>query len=284
MSGKISIVGSKQRVVDAPGLSIDELAGNVASKDDRISIALVKAAKGTQEPFLTLHYDEWICILKGKILFEQGDGEENITAIGGQTVFIKEGTRFRPSFLEDSEYVPVCLPAFSPSRCIREDGDNEEGNKISANLKDLHGTRNNQSAEEDSKDLLYHMTSVKEWEAAKASNEAYYPKTFEADGHYTHATAVPSRLVETANHFYQGVEGDWICLQFRRSVLKKRFGIVVKDEEAMPVGSQDVSQDWKEKKWVCPHVYGGIPLQCVEKTYPMKRDGPKYLGIEGLTN
>ena len=54
-----------------------------------------RAAKGTQEPFLTLHYDEWICILKGKILFEQGDGEENITAIGGQTVFIKEGTRFR---------------------------------------------------------------------------------------------------------------------------------------------------------------------------------------------
>ena len=84
--------------------------------------------------------------------------------------------------------------------------------------------------------------------------------------------------------FFQGVEGDWICLQFRRSVLKKRFGIVVKDEEAMPVGSQDVSQDWKEKKWVCPHVYGGIPLQCVEKTYPMKRDGPKYVGIEGLTN
>ena len=72
--------------------------------------------------------------------------------------------------MEDSEYVPVCLPAFSPSRCIREDGDNEEGNKISANLKDLHGTRNNQSAEEDSKDLLYHMTSVKEWEAAKVNN------------------------------------------------------------------------------------------------------------------
>ena len=58
-----------------------------------------RAAKGTQEPFLTLHYDEWICILKGKILFEQGDGEENITAIGGQTVFIKEGTRFRSVFL-----------------------------------------------------------------------------------------------------------------------------------------------------------------------------------------
>ena len=40
--------------------------------------------------------------------------------------------------------------------------------------------------------------------APKAENHAYYPKTFEADGLYTHATGVPSRLIETANHFYQG--------------------------------------------------------------------------------
>ena len=93
------------------------------------------------------------------------------------------GFDFRPSFLEDSEYVPVCLPAFSPSRCIREDGENEEGNKISANLKDLHGTTNsNQSAEEDSKDLLYHMTSVKEWEAAKVNNDHSSNREFNFKG------------------------------------------------------------------------------------------------------
>ena len=108
----------------------------MATKNDRISIAHVKAAKGTAEPFLTLHYDEWICVLKGKILFETIDG--NVTANAGDTVFIREGTRFRPSFLEDSEYVPVCLPAFRPDRCIREDGDNVEGQKISDNLKNLH--------------------------------------------------------------------------------------------------------------------------------------------------
>ena len=38
----ISIVGTSRRVVDAPGLTIDELAGNVASNEDRISIAHVK--------------------------------------------------------------------------------------------------------------------------------------------------------------------------------------------------------------------------------------------------
>ena len=40
--------------------------------------------------------------------------------------------------------------------------------------------------------------------APKAENHAYFPKTFEVDGLYTHATGVPSRLIETANHFYQG--------------------------------------------------------------------------------
>ena len=38
----ISIVGTSRRVVDAPGLTIDELAGNVATNNDRISIAHVK--------------------------------------------------------------------------------------------------------------------------------------------------------------------------------------------------------------------------------------------------
>jgi len=134
----VRIIGKSQRVVDAPGLTIDELAGNVASKEDRISIAFVVANKGTAEPFLTLHYDEWICVKKGKILFENDGG--NVTAAAGDTVFIKEGTRFRPSFLEDSEYIPVCLPAFRPDRCIREDGENQEGQNIAENLKQLHKT------------------------------------------------------------------------------------------------------------------------------------------------
>ena len=42
MASSISIVGTSRRVVDAPGLTIDELAGNVASSDDRISIAHVR--------------------------------------------------------------------------------------------------------------------------------------------------------------------------------------------------------------------------------------------------
>lgn len=273
----IKIVGQTARVVDTDGLKIDELVGNVASKSDRISIALVSAKAGTCEPWLTLHYDEWICVTKGECVLKQ-EHVEDLSVKAGSTVLIDKGTRFQPTFPVDTEYVPVCLPAFRPDRCIRED-ETDENAAIATKLRKLHhdngtGVSNAESPPE----ILYHMTTVKQWEAAKADG-VYYPTTFEADGHYTHATGVPSRLVTTANHFYQDVLGDWVCVSFTRSALKK-CGIFVRDEEAMPVGDKPVSADWGS--WICPHIIGGIPTHIVDKEFRMLRDGPKFLSIEGL--
>lgn len=288
------IVGGSSRVVDADGFVIDELAGNVATQDDRISIAHVTAKAGTSEPWLTLQYDEWICVLKGKIVLESV-GNPSVEVNAGQTVLVEKGERFKPSFPEDSEYVPVCLPAFRPDRCIREDV-TAEGTAISTKLRELHHLDGAEAppnppaaaaadaaaltcSAEAPPEVLYHMTTVAQWEAAKASGEAYYPPTFEADGHYTHATGVPSRLLTTANHFYQDVEGDWVCLTFTRSALRAA-GIFVRDEEAMPVGDKPVGNNWSN--WVCPHVIGGIPLGVVSAETPMTRDGPVFTGIPGL--
>jgi ethanolamine utilization protein EutQ (cupin superfamily) len=59
---------------------------------------LPRVAKApTSEPWLTLHYDEWICVVKGRVLFEV-DGGSSVAAEAGQTVFISKGSRFRPSF------------------------------------------------------------------------------------------------------------------------------------------------------------------------------------------
>lgn len=284
----LAVCGSAVRVVDTPDLKIDELAGNVSTKDDRISIAMVKASAGASEPWLTLHYDEWICVLHGEMKMEVGGGVPDLIATAGQTVLIEKGTRFRPSFPVDCEYVPVCLPAFSPERCVREDATGEQG-AIASKLRKLHAAPGQCMAEgaagenEVPPETLYHMTTVADWEAAKASQSAYYPKTYEADGFFTHATAVPERLISTANHFYQDVQGEWICLQFSRQALRK-CGIHVRDEEAMPVGEKGVDSDPTKKGWVCPHVIGGIPLGVVEREFPMVREGPKYLRIEGLTN
>ena len=271
----VKVVGKSLVVVDTGKMKILEMAGNAATSDDRISIAQVTVAEPTSEPFLTLHYDEWICVTKGRMVFDLGDGT-TVEAKAGETVVVEKGTRFQPTFPEaGTEYVPVCLPAFAPDRCIRE----EEGvSDVSKRLQELHA-KTAAPPPAPPAEVLYHMCEKKLWEAAKAAGGAYFPPTFEQDG-FTHATAVPSRLITTANHFYQDSVGDWVCLTFKRSNLLKQCGIMVRDEEAMPVGDKATGADWGA--WICPHILGGIPVSVVDFEFAMIRDGKKYLSIEGV--
>lgn len=283
MASAPCIVGGAVRVVDTGNLAIDEYAGNVATQEDRISVAHVKIAAAASEPWLTLHYDEWICVLKGRMVLLHDDGRGSLEARAGQTVFIAKGTRFRPTFPDgDTEYVPVCLPAFRPDRCIREE---EAGGAVSAKLAELHTpsrkrAKTDEEQDEAAPEILYHMCQRDLWEAAKRDGAAYFPPTFEADGGFTHATAVPSRLLDTANHFYQDVPGEWLCLRLRRSALR-RLGIATRDERALPVGEKAVSEAWDG--WVCPHIVGGLPPQAVDLELPMLREGGRFTGISGLT-
>ncbi|CAJ1364571.1 unnamed protein product [Effrenium voratum] len=261
--------------------TIDELAGNVATKNDRISIALVKITEPTSEPWLTLHYDEWMCVLKGRLVLLHGSGSLEVPA--GQTVYIPRGERFRPTFPDgNTEYIPVCLPAFRPDRCLREEGN---GSDVSAKLQELHGGKAGyprpalSPAEDPAPEVMYHMCQKSLLEEAQKSDEAYFPPTFEKDG-FTHATAVPSRLLDTANHFYQDVPGDWVCIRFRRSALR-RLGIITRDEQAKPVGKKEISSAAATFVW--PHVFGGIPPQVVDAEFPMLREGRAFVSISGLT-
>jgi uncharacterized protein (DUF952 family)/mannose-6-phosphate isomerase-like protein (cupin superfamily) len=282
------ILGKAVRVVEHEGLSIDEYVGNVGSQDDSVSIAHVQVAEPTSEPWLTLDYEEWLCVLKGKIDLHSPDGTV-MTVNAGETAFIDKGEKFRPIFpVADTVYIPVCRPAFSPERCFRHE---EEVSDVSAKLKVLHAKKDEAAAPAidrskfDDIETLYHMCQVSLWDEAKAAGKAYFPPTFVADGMFTHATAVPQRLITTANHFYTATEGDWICLELSRSALFK-LGIDTIFEEAKPVGETDVSNTWDT--WVCPHVYGGFPTHMdgiVTNTYPMKRseDGT-FLLIEGISS
>ena len=229
------LVGGKVRVVETDHLAIDELTGRVATPTaGRVSVALCTVAAPTGEPWLTLAYDEWMCVLKGVVELHHAEG---VVRLGpGETAFIGAGERFRPLFPEaDTQYIAVCDPAFSPELCKRED---DPDGAVPTTLRALHakGSAAAAAAAPSADDVLFHMCTKDAWEAAKATGEAYFPATFEADG-FTHATAVAARLITTANHFYQGVEGEWVCIRFTRSALK-RCGILVKDEEPLPVGDQ----------------------------------------------
>lgn len=282
-------------MVEIDGLRIDELAGNVATKDDSLSIAYVTVSEPTAEPWLTLDYDEWLCVLKGKMVLYYGDDNKTLEVNAGETCFVAKGERFRPVFpVAPTEYVPVCLPAFRPDRCHREEG--EEASDVTNKLLKLHKmeeknkdvTTSSCGIGERDPDVLYHMCEKNRWEAAVKSQLAYFPPTFEKDGFFTHATAVPQRLIDTANHFYTSSPDDWICLQLSRSALTNT-GIITKDENGLPVGDAPVPDQIKENHWICPHIYGGIPtmkgLGIVTKTYPMVRkdETGQFLNIVGLT-
>jgi uncharacterized protein (DUF952 family) len=286
------ILGKSVRVVEHDGLTIDEFLGNVASNDDSLSLAHVQITEVTSEPWLTLDYEEWLCVLQGQIDMECPDGSI-CTVLAGETAFLDRGESFRPSFpVVPTVYIPLCRPAFSPSRCIRREG--EEPSDVTLRLQQLHSKEATKSDDptnalvdeetitEDSK-IIYHMCLKTRWDEAQNSKTAYYPPTFQEDGMFTHATAVPERLIVTANHFYTSSVGDWICVGLNRLELKK-IGIQTIFEEAKPVGTTTTADSFDT--WVCPHIYGGIPAhlpRIVTSIYPMIRDANgTFLSIEGL--
>jgi mannose-6-phosphate isomerase-like protein (cupin superfamily)/uncharacterized protein (DUF952 family) len=286
------IIGKSVTVVQDGGFCIDELAGNVATRDDTLSIARVVVSKPASEPWLTLEYDEWICVIKGRIELHYGDGQILVVK-SGETCLVSKGERFRPVFPEgNTEYFPVCIPAFKPERCHREE---EDVSDISKKLHELHSNNvgdgactSAMSVADDAGcnvDRLFHMCQRVSWEAAVAKGEAYFPPTFEADGGFTHATAVAERLIDTANHFYTSSKGDWICLELSKEALQK-VGIITRFEEAKPVGDRATGVNWSA--WVCPHIFGGIPTQIngiVTNTYAMMRDQEgNFLSIEGISS
>jgi hypothetical protein len=66
-------------------------------------------------------------------------------------------------------------------------------------------------------------------------------------------------------------------------------GIITKDEDGLPVGNSGVPDQIKKNRWICPHIYGGIPtiesLGILTKTHPMVRDDKGvFLNITGLTD
>ena len=58
---------------------------------------MVKIGAPTSEPWLTLKYDEWIHVTKGRAVFAL-DGGGEVEAKAGETVKIEAGTRFQPRF------------------------------------------------------------------------------------------------------------------------------------------------------------------------------------------
>lgn len=257
------LVTAPVTVVETPEVKINEFFGGASCNPcGDISFAQVQAKAGFKEDWQSPAFDEYVLVLKGKVTIEHSHGEA-VEVAAGQAVFLAKGERVRWVFHEDAEYIPICLPAFSPSNVYREEAGDTPPHH------DKHTD-------------IFHLVQKELWEKCKESGETYFPPTYAEDG-FTHATADPTKLLDVANYFYQDVVADWLCLKMTRATLASA-NMTLKFEDPSPVGKKPALTTEMSGGERFPHIYGGIPATgVVVQEYVVNRsEKGEYLSIEGL--
>ncbi len=110
---RIEAAGNKPKL-------IDEYIGNVNSKTPKASVAHMRSPEGWEEPGQTPEFDEFTVVLKGTLVVEHKAGRLEVNA--GQAVIAHKGEWIRYSTpYGATEYIAVCLPAFSPATVHRDE-------------------------------------------------------------------------------------------------------------------------------------------------------------------
>ena len=139
-----------------------------------------------------------------------------------------------------------------------------------------------EAAEEEEEEIyyaqtpIYHLCQKKLWLQAIQANEPYFPPTFWKDGRFTRASCEAATLPQTANHYYQDIAGDWLCLEMLPRKLR---------EMGMPIVAQRAPESTKTDPIECLKVYGGIPVAAhvgvVKEVYAMQRDDQgRFFGMK----
>jgi len=116
------VVTTSVDVVKTPALTISEYFGGVASKDATISACVAVVNAECEEAYQTPDFDEYVIVLEGEVHLQQTEGVTKVAA--GNGVLLKKGERVKWTWPGCCKYIPVCLPAFTPTNCHREE---EEG-------------------------------------------------------------------------------------------------------------------------------------------------------------
>ncbi len=110
---RITAAGNKPKL-------IDEYVGRVNSGTDALSIAHMRSPSGWVEPGQTPKFDEYTLVLRG-MLHVRSAGRV-LEVRGGQAVIVVRGewVQYSTPGPEGTEYIAVCLPAFSPESVHRD--------------------------------------------------------------------------------------------------------------------------------------------------------------------
>jgi len=124
MSSMAELISAPTRIPVPGGKVIDEYVGRVTTGTEAVSVAHMVAPGGWSEPAQQPEFDEVTVVLRGTVMVEVTDGAGGTSTIevpAGRAVITRAGERVRYSTgAEETEYVAVCLPAFSPDNVNRD--------------------------------------------------------------------------------------------------------------------------------------------------------------------
>lgn len=230
----------------------------------------VKAA--SEEAYQCPSFDEYVLVVEGKVELHHPGGVTTVDA--GSGALLPKNLRVKWRWPGPCRYIPICLPAFSPDNCGRED---EPGVPLAKSSESMDALR--QLHYKSQFPFVHHVALKERWEIAKAAGETYYPPTFSQDGNFTHATSDPSKLIQVLNHFYKDQPGEWVCLRMTIDSLEAA-GVKTIFEGTAPVGDVPAIDMGNQ---LFPHILGGIPPSAVLSTLPVSRDARgTFLSIPGL--
>jgi mannose-6-phosphate isomerase-like protein (cupin superfamily) len=108
------------RAAGSPPKQIEEFIGKVISQTAEVSIARMTSPAGWSEPGQTPQFNEYTVVLRGTLKVKLKDRELDVSA--GQAIVIEVGewVQYSTPYHGGSEYIAVCLPAFSPEIVHRD--------------------------------------------------------------------------------------------------------------------------------------------------------------------
>lgn len=103
-----------------PPKEIAEFVGGASTGDDAVSVARMRTQGGWVEPGQVAQFDEVTYVIAGEVHVEHVGGLARVEA--SQAVVVRAGEWVRYSTPGASEYMAVCVPAFSMPRVVRDTG------------------------------------------------------------------------------------------------------------------------------------------------------------------
>ena len=118
---RIQAAGNMPKLIDEYIGHVNSPAQKVLSKKGPgVSVAHMRSPAGWQEPGQTPEFEEYTIVLKGRLRVRHKGGTFDVAA--GQAVIAHPGEWVQYSTPDEAtEYIAICLPAFSPHTVHRDD-------------------------------------------------------------------------------------------------------------------------------------------------------------------